>query len=146
MKYASMPLLLISLVTALCAASDRPSREIEKKVNEILKKMTLEEKIGQMTQITLDVVSKGDSVPQDPHAIDTAKLEAAILTYHVGSILNVATHAHSIDHWHDIITAIQDLAVKKTRLRIPVLYGIDAIHGATYTKGSTLFPQSIAIS
>src|SRR5436190_14577862 len=109
MKYAYLTLLQIYLASALCFASDRPSREIERKVNDLLKKMTLEEKVGQKTQITLDVVSKGDSVPQDPHAIDTAKLQAAILKYHVGSILNVATHAHSIDHWHDIITAIQDL-------------------------------------
>src|SRR5438093_3457194 len=107
MRHMNLMLLLFSLSTAFCAASDRTSKDIERKVNDLLKKMTLEEKIGQMTQITLDVVSKGDSVLQDPHAIDTAKLEAAILKYHVGSILNVATHAHSIEHWHELITAIQ---------------------------------------
>jgi beta-glucosidase len=73
------------------------------------------------------------------HQIDDAKLEDAIKNYHVGSIINVYDAAHSVEYWHEIITKIQNIAIKETRLGIPILYGIDAIHGTTYTKGSTLF-------
>jgi beta-glucosidase len=116
---------------------------IEKRVEVLLKKMTLEEKIGQMTQVALDIVSKGEKGTQEPHEIDTAKLEKAVVDYHVGSILNVINSSYKVEHWYEIITAIQD-AAKKTRLGIPVLYGIDAVHGANYTTGATLFPQPIA--
>jgi beta-glucosidase len=114
--------------------------DVDKKVQALLKNMTLEEKIGQMTQVTLDVVSVPKS---EPHKLDPAKLEEAILKYHVGSILNVGDHGHPLQHWHEIITAIEDVATKKTEHKIPVLYGIDAIHGVTYTNGATLFPQAI---
>jgi beta-glucosidase len=113
------------------------------RVRELLSRMTLEEKVGQMTQVAIDVVSRGPDGRLEPHQIDAAKLERAVVEYHVGSILNVATGAYSLDHWHSIIGSIQDVATKKTRLKIPVLYGIDAIHGVTYTLGSTLFPQAI---
>ena len=70
------------------------------------------------------------------------KLDEAILKYHVGSILNVFDSSLSVQSWNTLITRIQDVAMK-TRLKIPVIYGIDAIHGATYTKGATLFPQPL---
>ncbi|UBM62519.1 glycoside hydrolase family 3 C-terminal domain-containing protein [Candidatus Sulfidibacterium hydrothermale] len=105
--------------------------------------MTLEEKVGQMTQITLAVVSKGTvNNPQTPQEIDTNKLKKAILQYHIGSILNVVNHAYSRKHWHQILHQIQSIT-NRTRLKIPVLYGIDAIHGSNYILGSTLFPQEI---
>ena len=144
-KTILVALLLLDPLLAIAAAGHPGSKDIEKRVNDLLKKMTLEEKVGQMTQVALDVVSKGDSGKAEPHAIDPVKLETAIFKYHVGSILNVATSAHSIDHWHEIITQIQD-AARKTRLGIPVIYGIDAIHGASYTRGATLFPQGIAVA
>lgn len=56
-----------------------------------------------------------------------------IVKYHVGSILNVYDKAHEINYWHEVINKIQDVATKKTRLNIPVMYGIDAIHGVIYT-------------
>lgn len=108
--------------------------------------MTLEEKVGQMTQITLQAVSKKQGTKTQKHELDEKKLEEAIVKYHIGSILNVYDVAHSIEYWHEVITKIQDIATKKTRLGIPVIYGIDAIHGATYTKGSTLFPQALAVA
>lgn len=113
------------------------------RVRELLSRMTLEEKVGQMTQVTIDVVSKGPDGRTEPHQLDMAKLEKAVIESHVGSILNVGVQAYSLDHWHSVIGTIQDVATKRTRLKIPVLYGIDAIHGVTYTLGSTLFPQSI---
>lgn len=110
--------------------------------------MTLEEKVGQMTQLTLSMVSSGADGNQEPQSFDEAKLEAALIQHHVGSILNVQStgSAFSVEHWHAVIEHIQDLATNKTRLQIPVLYGIDAIHGATYTQGATLFPQALAMA
>jgi beta-glucosidase len=121
-------------------------KAIDAKVDVLLKQMTIEEKVGQMTQVTIDVVSKGADGRLEPHALDAGKLEKAILNYHVGSILNVGPSGYTVAHWHDVITQIQDVATKKSRLKIPVLYGIDAIHGVNYTMGATLFPQSFAIA
>lgn len=116
---------------------------IDEKVKELIGKMTVEEKVGQMTQVTIQAVSKTQGTRDQMHQIDDAMLEKAIKEYHVGSILNVYDVAHSIEYWHEIITKIQNIAKNDTRLGIPVIYGIDAIHGATYTKSSTLFPQAI---
>ncbi len=110
------------------------------KVEVLLKKMTLEEKVGQMTQVTLGVVAT-----QQDGMLDTTKLKNAILNYHVGSILNVTNHALTVEQWHTVITQIQDEA-KNTRLKIPVIYGLDGIHGQTYTLNSTLFPQNIGMA
>ena len=76
---------------------------------------------------------------------DPAKLEKAIVKYGVGSILNVSDQALTLDRWHEFIAQIQD-AAKKTRLGIPVIYGIDSIHGANYVQGATLFPQEIGMA
>jgi beta-glucosidase len=114
------------------------------RVESILQQMTLEEKVGQMTQLTVDVVSVGRDGRREPHAIDPEKLRKAVVDYHVGSIINVGPGAYTLKHWQEVIREIQDVATKETRLKVPVLYGIDAIHGATYTLGSTLFPQAIS--
>lgn len=136
----------LGIILTGSSLGDATASSIEEKVNALLAKMTLEEKVGQMTQVTIDVVSQGADGRQEPHAIDTKKLEHAVLERHVGSILNVGEQAYSIDHWHEVITTIQDVATKKSRLKIPVLYGIDAIHGANYTHGATLFPQAISLA
>jgi beta-glucosidase len=116
-------------------------------IDALLAKMSLEEKVGQMTQIDLGVVAQGNICAlKNPQAIDTAKLRKAIFTYHIGSILNVgcASGTISMSNWHGILQAIADYNSKYDRNNIPVLYGIDAIHGANYTMGATLFPQQIA--
>lgn len=124
----------------------KKSDGINQKVNNLINKMTLEEKVGQMTQVTLQAVSKVQGTKDQMHQIDIAKLEDAIKKYHVGSILNVYDAAHSIEYWHELINKIQNIATKETRLGIPIIYGIDAIHGTTYTKGGTLFPQAISMA
>jgi beta-glucosidase len=119
-----------------------PERNNTQKIEALLKRMTLEEKVGQMTQLTLGMITTG----QDQNIqIDPAKLEKAIGRYGVGSILNVSDQALTPDKWHDTIRQIQE-AAKKTRLGIPVLYGIDSIHGANYVLGATLFPQEIGMA
>jgi beta-glucosidase len=139
------------LFCLLCALVGSTSPTLAQKpgtdamVADLLAKMTIEEKVGQMTQVTIDVISKGKDGRDEPHALDMQKLRTAILNYHVGSILNVGPSGYTLDHWHEVITAIQDVATKETRLHIPILYGIDAIHGVTYTLGGTLFPQAIGM-
>lgn len=137
--------LLILSITNAEIISQKKNTDIEKRVKELLSQMTLEEKIGQMTQVTLQTVSKKQGTKDQHHELDDSKLEEAILKYHVGSILNVYDVAHESEYWHEVITKIQNIA-QKTRLKIPVIYGIDAIHGATYTKGATLFPQALAVA
>lgn len=122
------------------------SDDVDAKIKRLLRRMTIEEKVGQMTQVTLQTVSKTRGTVEQQHEIDPVKLEEAITKYKVGSILNVWDKAHSLDYWQTLITQMQDLATKKTRLGIPLIYGIDAIHGANYTLGATLFPQSIAMA
>jgi beta-glucosidase len=122
------------------------SNAIEEKISKLLSQMTLEEKVGQMTQVTLEVVSDARDPKAITNHINADKLKYAILEKHVGSILNCGGSANTLENWHEIITQIQDVALKNTRLKIPTLYGIDAIHGVTYTRGGTLFPQAISMA
>jgi len=133
---------LALLTTPVLAQVKKPVDALDKKVDALIAKMTLEEKVGQMTEVTLDVVSKSNA---STHQLDPDKLKEAITKYHVGSILNVSGFAYDRKHWYEVISQIQDEA-GKDRLKIPVIYGIDAIHGVTYTLGSTLFPQEVAMA
>jgi len=112
----------------------------------MLGQMTLAQKVGQMTQISLEYFLKTENGQViNPHVLDTAKLKAAIEQYHIGSILNVGGEAQTVGNWQGIITEIQRLAVAQP-LNIPILYGIDAIHGNNYTLNSIMFPQQIAMA
>jgi beta-glucosidase len=111
-------------------------------VEKLLGQMTLKEKIGQMSQLEIGMVTDGHD---QNIRIDAEKLHKAVGEYGVGSILNVSDEALPSQQWHEIIRAIQDEA-KKSRLQIPVLYGIDSIHGANYIAESTLFPQPVAMA
>src|SRR5215471_7484994 len=119
-----------------------PPNSWNSKLDALLKQMTLEEKVGQMTQLEIGMVCSGRDQALQP---DPAKLEKAVVKYGVGSILNVKDEALPVDKWHEIIRQIQT-AAQKTRLKIPVIYGIDTIHGVNYTQGSTLFPQEIGMA
>lgn len=124
-------------------ASQRPTlRDYSQQIDALLKKMTLEEKVGQMTQLAIGMIASGNN---QEIKIDPAKLDQAVVKYGVGSILNVSDQALTVDHWQEIIGQIQG-AAKKTRLGIPVIYGIDSIHGANYVRGATLFPQEIGMA
>lgn len=122
--------------------SNLSKTEIDKKAAVLLSKMTIEEKIGQMTQMTVTFFEKKGSIGE----FDMQKLEDAIQNYHIGSILNVPNPgAPTIGGWQKVIATIAT-ETNKTKLKIPILYGIDAIHGASYTNGATLFPQQIGMS
>jgi len=111
-------------------------------VEKLLGQMTLKEKIGQMTQLEIGMVTDG---MDQAIRINSEKLHKAVAEYGVGSILNVHDQALSEEKWHEIIRAIQEEA-KKTRLHVPVLYGIDTIHGPNYIAEGTLFPQPLAMA
>ncbi|MFD2563056.1 glycoside hydrolase family 3 N-terminal domain-containing protein [Aquimarina rubra] len=123
------------------------STEVDKKVAALISEMTLEEKVGQMTQITLDVITKGDNQysSSQPYQLDSALVHKAIHTYKVGSILNTPGVPLSRQDWYSTIKTFQDEAAKTPR-QIPIIYGIDAIHGVNYTIGATLFPQQIGLA
>ncbi len=118
-------------------------RDHSQKIEALLKRMTLEEKVGQMTQLAIGMIAKGQN---QEIQLDPEKLDKAIVRYGVGSILNVSDQALTADKWQEIIGQIQQAATKKTRLSIPVIYGIDSIHGANYIQGATLFPQEIGMA
>ena len=117
-------------------------RDDSAKIESLIRQMTVEEKVGQMTQLTINMVTSGKD---QTVRIDRGKLEKAVNQYGVGSILNVNNQALPIERWHEIISGIQT-AAGKTRLKIPVIYGIDSIHGANYVRGATLFPQEIGMA
>jgi beta-glucosidase len=147
-KLQIKPIILIIILSTMAGRSvsaQETDKAIESKVKNLLSQMTLEEKVGQMTQIDFTVIG----VYKEQNAegqIDPAKLEDAVINHHVGSILNTPftpdNKSQSIEIWRKMIRTVQDAAAR-TRLRIPVIYGIDAIHGATYTQNSVLFPQAI---
>ncbi|CAF4309595.1 unnamed protein product, partial [Adineta steineri] len=123
-----------------------PLTSFDDRVNALLDQMSDEEKVGQMTQVTINLIVKDPSKPWNEIEVDPDKLRIAIQDYKIGSILNVAeTGAYALSQWQDIICKIQDEA-KKSRLSIPILYGIDSIHGANYIRNAVLFPQATGLA
>ena len=131
--------ILICISACTKQAEEKSTNDIEK----IISEMTIEEKVGQMTNLTLaTIANEVDSTV----IVDTAKLTDVIVKHHVGSIQNVLTHAYTLNEWHSIIEPIQKLTLEKTRHKIPFLYCIDAVHGANYVYGGTLFPHNIGLA
>lgn len=142
-------ILFLAFLLAFSACKQEQSGNLDKRADALLSKMTLEEKVGQMAQITLDVIGKGKDRHEsyEPFNIDTARIRKAIVTYHVGGILNTTNnYALPPSQWNEIISYIQQVALTETNCKIPVIYGVDAIHGATYMDGATLFPQQITLA
>ena len=126
---------------AMATTTIPPDTTIEANIRKWLGSMTLEEKIGQMCEITIDVVTDF-SHNDDTFRLDEAMLDTVIGIYKVGSLLNVPLGvAQSRETWAAAIRQIQDKSMDA--IGIPCIYGLDQIHGTTYTLGGTLFPQSI---
>ncbi len=151
-KYISAFTVAIGVVAVLgCSVEGRMKDRIESsadmKVNmeiqALIDSMSIEEKVGQMTQLDIRLVTRKNK--DGSIEIDDKKLKKIIHTYKVGSILNAAGYPLTINQWHTIIGRIQEEALK-AETPIPVIYGIDAIHGTTYTAGSTLFPHNIGVA
>jgi len=115
--------------------------DIEAKIKKVMAGMSLDDKIGQMCELTIDMVMT-DSLVDGRPVLDSAKLKDAIEKYRVGSILNTPMgEAQSPDVWYEIINGIQQASMKY--IGIPDIYGVDQNHGTTYTTGGTIFPQEI---
>ena len=116
--------------------------KLEAKVEKTLGKMTLDEKIGQMLQLNLDIMGKYDA--SRVWQLNETMLDTCISKWKVGSILNApGTRAATVAQWQEWIELIQKKSMKY--LGIPDIYGLDHNHGVTYTQGGTLFPQPINI-
>ncbi|MGN6646289.1 MAG: glycoside hydrolase family 3 N-terminal domain-containing protein [Cytophaga sp.] len=115
----------------------------DKEVQDLLKKMSLEEKAGQMTQIDIrNLLTNGYGNTDEK--LDTAKLQEAIQTYHIGSILN-CIQAYTPEKWIELVSQIQNEALHTTN-KIPVLYGTDAVHGVGFMKGAVILPHNIGLA
>ncbi|HEY0780313.1 MAG TPA: glycoside hydrolase family 3 N-terminal domain-containing protein, partial [Gemmatirosa sp.] len=126
-------------------AAQRPDPRAAARADSLLRLMTLEEKVGEMTQLTIQAVARTRGTATTAQQLDTAKLEEAILRRHVGSLLNVWDAALTPAQWQQTIATIQRVA-SRSRLKIPILYGIDAVHGDHYMRAATIFPQNVAMA
>lgn len=116
--------------------------QVEEKVEQVLSKMTLDEKIGQMTQLSIDVLGR---FVNGEFVLDESKLQQAIAEFKVGSVLNApGPVAQTAAKWQEIIGRIQEVSMKE--IGIPCIYGLDQTHGTTYTLDGILFPQNINIA
>lgn len=116
-------------------------------IETIIAGMTLEEKAGQMTNISLMALAEGDFWDRrDTIRLDTAKMRDLLINHHVGSVQNLGTYPLSPAEWRKYIGIIQEVTMKNSPSGIPLLYGIDAVHGANYTAGSTLFPHQLGLA
>ena len=137
---------LFIIFLILSCTTKNNSDNINSKVETLISKMSLKEKIGQMAQINLTVIAKGPDKwsSYEPLELDIEKTKKAILEYKVGSILNTTNNqARSPEVWNKTINQLQKIAMDESESKIPIIYGIDGIHGATYTAGATMFPQQI---
>jgi len=125
--------------------AQRVAPAVAARVDALLKRMTVQEKVGQMTQLTVQAVAGTHGTASARQTLDSAKLEQAVVKYGIGSIINVWDVALTPDEWRDVTITIQRFA-QRTRLKIPVLYGIDAVHGHHYMTSATVFPQNGAMA
>ena len=143
MRYllSTVVLMLIAMPVSAQFAIPRDAK-LEAKVEKTLGKMTLDEKIGQMLQLNLDIMGKYDA--SRVWQLNETMLDTCISKWKVGSILNApGTRAATVAQWQEWIELIQKKSMKY--LGIPDIYGLDHNHGVTYTQGGTLFPQPINI-
>lgn len=141
-------LLSISLLALAYTASAnvpviKSDPKIEAQVEQTLKKLTLEEKIGQMMELVTDLFGANDKY--GVFYIDEHKTDSILSRYKIGSILNAPnTCASTAKQWEKYIAQIQKISMK--RIGIPCVFGLDQNHGSTYTQGGTLFPQNINVA
>ena len=142
-----MKKILLTIVVAcatLAVQAQKPAiprdAALEAKIEKTLAKMTLDEKIGQMLELNLDIMGKYDATGK--WQLNETMLDTLISKWKVGSILNApGTRAATVDQWQYWIQLIQKKSMKY--IGIPDIYGLDHNHGVTYTQGGTLFPQPI---
>ena len=142
MKKNVLTLALLTAATIMLAQRPAIPRDaaLEAKIEKQLARMTLDEKVGQMLELNLDIMGQRDANGQ--WQLNEQMLDTTIQKYQIGSILNApATRAASVEQWQKWIRLIQQKSIQYTG--IPDVYGLDHNHGVTYTQGGTLFPQPI---
>lgn len=107
-------------------------------IEQIIAKMSLDEKVGQMTQLDLSYMYKDGKFME-------SRFDSLVRIVNIGSILGHGDNRFTPVEWQALITKVQKKALQ-SRLKIPILYGVDAIHGATFTKDATLFPHNIGMA
>ncbi len=117
------------------------SASVDERVEDLLERMTLEEKVGQMTQLNITLIN--NTGEQRDVNLDPEKAQNLLQNHHIGSFLN--GEAVPPEQWLEYMEELQRIAVEETRLGIPLIYGIDHMHGASYVEGSTIFPHNINI-
>lgn len=146
MNLKTLAMLVPAAMAALASTAAAPAiprdEALEARVEATLARMTLDEKIGQMTELNIDVIA--DRGPDGRVVFKPGMLDTVIGKYKVGSILNVPGSAISPEEWRRVIGTIQDESMRS--IGIPCIYGLDQNHGATYTAGGTLFPQNINVA
>jgi len=113
-----------------------------RRVRSLVAQMTLKEKVGQMTQLELGMITDGS---EGSLRVNPEKLRKAVVDYGVGSILNVKDVALPPAKWREILGSIAR-ATEQARLHVPIIYGLDSVHGANYIAGATIFPQQLGLA
>lgn len=139
----SIPMLAFAYTTSANVPVIKSNPKIEAQVEQTLKKLTLEEKIGQMMELVTDLFGANDK--NGVFYIDEHKTDSIFSRYKIGSILNAPnTCAPTAKQWEKYIEQIQKISMK--RIGIPCVFGLDQNHGSTYTQDGTLFPQNINVA
>jgi len=116
-----------------------PDAPVNERVEDLLSRMTLYEKIGQMTQLNITLINKTGN-QRDIELVEEKAVDL-IRNHHIGSFLN--GEAAPAEQWYEFMNRLTRIAVEESRLDIPIIYGIDHMHGASYLSGSTIFPHNI---
>ncbi len=148
-RFLSLAILILLFCHSGCnkITAQNINENIKCKVDSLLQIMSLEEKVGQMLNIGLPALLQGPFYSfRDTLILDTEKVQRLLVKYGAGSVQNLGSFPMTSSQWRQTIGYIQKIAKNETRLGIPILYGIDAVHGANYTAGSVMFPHQINIA
>ena len=141
--FSSIFMLAFAYTTSAKVPVIKSDPKIEAQVEQTLKKLTLEEKVGQMMELVTDLFGANDK--NGVFYIDEHKTDSILSRYKIGSILNAPnTCAPTAKQWEKYIAQIQKISMK--RIGIPCVFGLDQNHGSTYTQDGTLFPQNINVA
>ncbi len=129
------------------AAQQQAMADEEDFIAGLVEQMTLAEKVGQMTNIGLTALTEGAFWDQaDTLQLDPERMHHLLIEYHVGSVQNKGIYPPDVVEWRRLTDTISRFVADNSRLPIPVLFGIDAVHGAHYTAGSTIFPHQLGMA